>query len=191
MYWASEPPVCGPDAARFFYDEDHVRRHTAIPGPIQSTLFGHGAVHTLDGSERRCRKAVFLTLVNDETTQQLVTSVGAAWDEVVPVLESRTASGADRRGQPGELVPTAPATRTPATAARASRSPWPCYEYCPSGWPGWSTTYPTRTWPSRYAASRHAAQWLHRHWPLTHSMLRLGTGVLPAGKSRPELKINR
>ena len=37
-------------------------------------------MHALDGSEQRCRKAVFLTLVNDETAQQLVTSVGAAWD---------------------------------------------------------------------------------------------------------------
>jgi fatty-acid peroxygenase len=36
----------GPDAARFLYDEDHVRRAHAIPEPVQGTLFGKGAVHT-------------------------------------------------------------------------------------------------------------------------------------------------
>jgi fatty-acid peroxygenase len=73
--------LCGPDAARFFYDEDHVQRHTAVPGPVQSTLFGHGAVHTLDGPEHRGRKEVWLGLVNDETTARLVEDVCAAWDE--------------------------------------------------------------------------------------------------------------
>jgi fatty-acid peroxygenase len=74
--------LCGTEAARFFYDEDHVRRHTAIPGPVQSTLFGHDAVHTLDGPEHRCRKEIFTALVNDDTIAELVASVCAAWDEV-------------------------------------------------------------------------------------------------------------
>jgi fatty-acid peroxygenase len=74
--------LCGPDAARFFYDEDHVRRHGAVPGPVLSTLFGHGAVHTLDGRPHRDRKRVFLALVNDENVADLVTAVTGAWDEV-------------------------------------------------------------------------------------------------------------
>ncbi len=45
----------GPEAARFLYDEDHVRRAHAIPEPVQGTLFGKGAVHTLDGEEHRVR----------------------------------------------------------------------------------------------------------------------------------------
>ncbi|GAA3084820.1 hypothetical protein GCM10017600_62170 [Streptosporangium carneum] len=44
--------LCGPDAARFFYDEDHVRRNTALPGPVKSTLVGHGAVHPLEPPPR-------------------------------------------------------------------------------------------------------------------------------------------
>ncbi|GGS94533.1 fatty-acid peroxygenase [Planobispora rosea] len=71
----------GPDAARFFYDEDHVERHTALPGPIKSTLFGHGAVHTLDGTGHRVRKAMFLSLLTGDGIGSLVRYTTAAWDE--------------------------------------------------------------------------------------------------------------
>jgi hypothetical protein len=30
----------GPQAARWFYDEQHIRRHGAIPEPVRGTLFG-------------------------------------------------------------------------------------------------------------------------------------------------------
>jgi len=74
----------GPDAVRFFYDERHVRRHTAIPEPVQGTLFGHGAVHTLDGAEHRQRKAMFLALLKDPgRVSDLVERVAVAWDEAV------------------------------------------------------------------------------------------------------------
>ena len=46
----------GPKALEFFYDEDHVRRAGALPEPVVSTLFGHGAVHTLDGAAHRARR---------------------------------------------------------------------------------------------------------------------------------------
>lgn len=75
--------LCGPDAARFFYDEDHVRRHTAIPLPVQDTLFGRGAVHTLDGAEHRCRKDIFLTTMIGDPAETLAGRVGAAWDDAV------------------------------------------------------------------------------------------------------------
>jgi hypothetical protein len=54
--------ISGPEAVRFFYDEGHVRRSTALPEPVQGTLFGKDAVHTLDGDEHRHRKAMFLSL---------------------------------------------------------------------------------------------------------------------------------
>jgi fatty-acid peroxygenase len=82
----------GPEAARFFYDEDHVERHGALPEPVLSTLFGHGAVHTLDGRAHRVRKELFLTLLMDPGgIDRLVEHVGAAWDEAA-------ASWADRPG---------------------------------------------------------------------------------------------
>jgi fatty-acid peroxygenase len=75
----------GPEAARFLYDEDHVRRAHAIPEPVQGTLFGKGAVHTLDGHEHRVRKAVFVALLMDDARiAALVDCVTAAWDAAVP-----------------------------------------------------------------------------------------------------------
>jgi fatty-acid peroxygenase len=75
----------GPDAARFLYDEDHVRRSHAIPEPVQGTLFGKGAVHTLDGEAHRTRKALFVSLLmNDDQIAALVGAATAAWDAAVP-----------------------------------------------------------------------------------------------------------
>ncbi|KMO93415.1 cytochrome P450 [Streptomyces roseus] len=55
----------GPEAIGFFYDERHVKRTAALPGPVLDTLFGRGAVHTLDGDAHRVRKAMFLALLKD------------------------------------------------------------------------------------------------------------------------------
>ncbi|MFC9824977.1 cytochrome P450 [Streptomyces erythrochromogenes] len=56
----------GPEAVAFFYDEQHVQRRAALPDPVLDTLFGQGAVHTLDGVAHRVRKAMFLSLLKDE-----------------------------------------------------------------------------------------------------------------------------
>lgn len=53
----------GPAAVRFFYDEKHIHRHGALPQPVIDTLFGSGAVHTLDGEAHRTRKALFTGLL--------------------------------------------------------------------------------------------------------------------------------
>jgi fatty-acid peroxygenase len=72
----------GPEAARFFYDEDHVRRAGAIPEPVQGTLFGKGAVHTLDGEAHRVRKAMFMALLTDgDGIASLVARVTDAWED--------------------------------------------------------------------------------------------------------------
>ncbi|MFF2193026.1 cytochrome P450 [Streptomyces sp. NPDC058157] len=55
----------GPDAVSFFYDEQHVVRTAALPDPVLDTLFGQGAVHTLDGEAHRVRKAMFISLLKD------------------------------------------------------------------------------------------------------------------------------
>ncbi|WP_422772293.1 cytochrome P450 [Plantactinospora sp. WMMC1484] len=75
--------LCGPDAARFFYDEQHIRRHGAIPGPVQVTLFGRGAVHTLDGADHRHRKAIFTSLLSTDEIANLARYATASWDETV------------------------------------------------------------------------------------------------------------
>ncbi|MBB3674297.1 cytochrome P450 [Modestobacter versicolor] len=73
--------VEGPAGARFLYDEDHVRRSGALPEPVVSTLFGHGAVHTLDGEPHRVRKAMFVQLLMGEGIGDLVDRAEAAWDD--------------------------------------------------------------------------------------------------------------
>ncbi|WP_097186016.1 cytochrome P450 [Blastococcus haudaquaticus] len=74
----------GPAAARFLYDEDHVRRAHAIPEPVQGTLFGKGAVHTLDGDEHRVRKSMFIALLmREDGIASLVRQATDAWDEAV------------------------------------------------------------------------------------------------------------
>ncbi|MER5727271.1 cytochrome P450 [Streptomyces sp. NPDC002138] len=74
----------GPDAVAFFYDEHHVVRTAALPDPVLDTLFGHGAVHTLDGDAHRARKAMFLALLKDEGgVAALGERVGARWREAV------------------------------------------------------------------------------------------------------------
>jgi fatty-acid peroxygenase len=76
--------VVGPDAARFLYDEDHVRRAHAIPEPVQGTLFGKGAVHTLDGEQHRVRKAMFVALLmREDGIASLVEEAIGSWDAAV------------------------------------------------------------------------------------------------------------
>lgn len=75
--------LCGPEAARFFYDERHVRRGTALPEPVLSTLFGHGAVHTLDGDRHRHRKSMFMSLMAPPSVAALAGHTTAAWDQAV------------------------------------------------------------------------------------------------------------
>ncbi|MBL1110618.1 cytochrome P450 [Streptomyces sp. 5-8] len=57
--------IHGPEAVRFFYDEGHIHRHEALPAPVLDTLFGRGAVHTLDGPDHRVRKDLFIALLKD------------------------------------------------------------------------------------------------------------------------------
>ncbi|MFI9320295.1 cytochrome P450 [Kitasatospora aureofaciens] len=80
----------GPEAVRFFYDERHIRRAGALPEPVRATLFGHGAVHGLDGAAHQLRKAMFLGLLADpRRLERLVGSVGEAWDAAVPRWRER------------------------------------------------------------------------------------------------------
>jgi len=76
----------GPAAARFFYDEEHVRRSGAIPEPVRGTLFGKGALHSLDGEAHKVRKAMFVALLmRDDGIASLVDGATAAWDDAAKV----------------------------------------------------------------------------------------------------------
>ncbi|WP_448627607.1 cytochrome P450 [Geodermatophilus sp. URMC 64] len=79
----------GPDAARFFYDEDHVRRAGALPEPVSGTLFGKGGVHHLDGQPHRMRKAMFVALLMGDGIGSLVERTTAAWDDAAKAWAQR------------------------------------------------------------------------------------------------------
>ena len=71
----------GPAAVRFFYDESHIHRHAALPEPVIDTLFGQGAVHTLDGQQHRVRKSMFTELLkNPSHVHDLSEHVAREWD---------------------------------------------------------------------------------------------------------------
>ncbi|WP_374203472.1 cytochrome P450 [Streptomyces antimicrobicus] len=81
----------GPAAVRFFYDEHHVRRGGALPEPVLDTLFGQGAVHTLDGDAHRIRKALFTELLMDpEAVATLTDTVVRHWREAAARWSERS-----------------------------------------------------------------------------------------------------
>ncbi|MGR4880193.1 cytochrome P450 [Streptomyces sp. LARHCF249] len=80
----------GPEAVAFFYDEDHVQRHGAVPTPVLDTLFGRGALHTLDGAHHRGRKQLLVSLLmSPEGIGGLTARVESGWREAVTGWEGR------------------------------------------------------------------------------------------------------
>nr|WP_296076870.1 cytochrome P450 [uncultured Actinoplanes sp.] len=73
--------ISGPDAARFFYEPGNLERRDAIPLPVVDTLFGRGAVHTLDGQAHAVRKALFVALLMDDGIDTLAKLAGERFDE--------------------------------------------------------------------------------------------------------------
>jgi fatty-acid peroxygenase len=90
--------VSGREGVELFYDTDRVRRRSAIPRPLASTIYGGGAVHSLDGDAHLQRKQLFLEVTSPELEADLAESVAAKW--------SRELDGWVRRGT-GTVLPAA------------------------------------------------------------------------------------
>lgn len=76
--------VRGEEAVKLFYDERRIARHAAMPALVQETLFGHGSVHSLDGSQHRHRKSTFLDVAyEDEQVERLTPLLEREWEEEV------------------------------------------------------------------------------------------------------------
>lgn len=72
--------VRGAEGVGVFYDEKLIRRHGAMPGIVQETLFGHGSVHSLDGEDHRHRKATFVDVAyEDEQVERLSPLLEHEW----------------------------------------------------------------------------------------------------------------
>ena len=143
----------------------------AIPEPVLATLFGHEAVHTLDGAAHRARKSLFLPLPSPAGSPRLVDHVNAAWDDAVPAWGRRGSvvlfdeagtvltTGVHRwAGMPAHTEAEAAATARDliamvdgfATAARVICGPGVPAPVRRSGWAAWCGTYaPVRSPPTR------------------------------------------
>jgi fatty-acid peroxygenase len=75
--------IGGPDAAELFYDSTRFERHSALPAPVIDTLFGRGAVHTLDDEAHRVRKAMFVAIGGPASAAALGAISAAHWSRAV------------------------------------------------------------------------------------------------------------
>ncbi|AKG74868.1 cytochrome P450 [Salinicoccus halodurans] len=68
-----EKTICltGSEGAELFYDNDRFRRSDAAPRRVEKTLFGEGGVQGLDGAEHHHRKAMFMTLMDDDSMMEI------------------------------------------------------------------------------------------------------------------------
>jgi fatty-acid peroxygenase len=71
--------ISGADAVRFFYETPGLERSTALPEPVVGTLFGKGAVHTLDGDDHRHRKQLFTSLLDAKAAWTISANAVEGW----------------------------------------------------------------------------------------------------------------
>jgi len=76
--------ACGPRWVDAFYDESLVQRQGAVPEPVRSTLFGNGAVQSLDGAAHDVRRRLFLEQLDATAVGALVDLVAARWETAEP-----------------------------------------------------------------------------------------------------------
>ncbi|WP_085522320.1 cytochrome P450 [Tuberibacillus sp. Marseille-P3662] len=75
--------MSGAEAARTFYDNDRFKRKGAVPKRIQKTLFGKGAIQTMDEEAHKHRKALFMSLMTSERLQGLTDITREKWEEAI------------------------------------------------------------------------------------------------------------
>ncbi|WP_090594783.1 cytochrome P450 [Auraticoccus monumenti] len=75
--------VRGEEGARLFYTEPSLRRAPALPELVVGSLFGHGAVHTLDGAGHHHRKALFTSLATPAASARVVADLTQGWEGAV------------------------------------------------------------------------------------------------------------
>ncbi|MGZ9928773.1 cytochrome P450 [Streptomyces sp. NC-S4] len=169
----------GPAAVDFFYDERHVLRHGALPGPVLDTLFGRGAVHTLDGESHRVRKELFTTrLMTPDGVDALGRLTREHWLRTVDGLRGRRAVLFDEMA-----VALAAAvcewSGIPLTEGAAARS---LAEDCVAMVDGFATPGPHH-WRARRARSRQESAFAR-----LIADVRRGTATRPSGRGSDVLE---
>lgn len=81
--------MTGVEAAKIFYDTERFRRKGAAPYRVQQTLFGVGAIQTMDGAEHLHRKQLFLSLMPTLEEKRLGELVKEQWYKSIPRWEAK------------------------------------------------------------------------------------------------------
>ncbi|UYZ65139.1 cytochrome P450 family protein [Hymenobacter weizhouensis] len=76
------PVIClhGPEGAELFYNSSRFVRLGAVPRRVQTTLMGQDAVQTLDGTNHRCRKDMFMAVMTPGSRHRLLTLLAREWE---------------------------------------------------------------------------------------------------------------
>ncbi|SEN96507.1 fatty-acid peroxygenase [Mesobacillus persicus] len=70
----------GKDAAEIFYDPDKFQREGSAPNRLKQTLFGKGAIQTLDGAQHKHRKEMFMSLMSLDNLKRLKEMIKVQWE---------------------------------------------------------------------------------------------------------------
>lgn len=187
--------VRGQEGVDLFYDTERVVRRAATPDPVALTIFGRGAVHTLDDAAHRHRKQLFLEVTAAGRVADLRGRVARKW--------SRELEGWVRQGS-GTVLPSAVAVfgeavqewagaaDSPAVMARRSQdlalitdgfatlSPaWLRARRARRRADGWATRLIAEVRQGRRTPERHSAAWVMAHaTDLDGHLLPVGTAAV-------------
>jgi fatty-acid peroxygenase len=75
--------IHGREAAMVFYDRTKLQRHGALPRRVITSLFGKGAVHTLDDEAHHQRKAAFMSLMTPGRLDELLCESARQWQRAI------------------------------------------------------------------------------------------------------------
>ncbi|WP_338015938.1 hypothetical protein [Halalkalibacillus sediminis] len=84
-----EKAIClvGEEEAKLFYDNDKFSRVEAAPNRIKKTLFGEGGVQGLDGEDHHRRKQMFMSMMTQDTLQEIRSLVHQEWNTAITKCE--------------------------------------------------------------------------------------------------------
>ncbi|MEH7663233.1 cytochrome P450, partial [Bacillus velezensis] len=71
--------MSGAEAAKLFYDTERFQREHALPKRVQKTLFGTGAIQSMDGERHKHRKLLFMSLMTPPRQKRLAEAVAKQW----------------------------------------------------------------------------------------------------------------
>ncbi|MFX3673412.1 MAG: cytochrome P450 [Paenisporosarcina sp.] len=80
--------MSGEEAAKVFYDSERFQRNGAAPKRIQKSLFGVGAIQSMDGEAHINRKLLFMSLMTPEHAKRLGDITMAHWQSSISEWES-------------------------------------------------------------------------------------------------------